>query len=266
MKASLCFGNCLGYLRNMEAGSVDVVVTSPPYNIGKAYGKAYDDSQRREMFKAFCADFILQVRLVLKEEGSFFLNVGSCPSNPMLPYQLATMCEQVFRLQNVFHWIKSISVPAGSGIAGDIRSLGHFKPINSKRYVTDCHEFVFHFTKTGAVQIDRLAIGVPYADKSNVKRWGHTGGRDVRCRGNVWFLPYDTIQKKRAHPAPFPLKLVENCIKLHGVERAKIVCDPFMGCGTSGVAAKKLGCEHFIGMEIEPDYFRAAQQAIEGKK
>jgi len=63
-------------------------------------------------------------------------------------------------------------------------SVGHFKPINSKRFLNDCHEFVFHFTKSGKAPVDRLAVGVPYADKSNISRWFHTEGKDKRCSGN----------------------------------------------------------------------------------
>ena len=91
-----------------------------------------------------------------------------------------------------------------------IVSRGHFKPISSQRFLNDCHEYIFHFTKSGRVEIDRLALGVPYQDKSNIARWSHTSGRDRRCRGNTWFIPYETIQsrqKERPHPATFPVEL-----------------------------------------------------------
>src|SRR5207253_7485933 len=78
----------------------------------------------------------------------------------------------LFVLQNTIHWIKSIAI--------DNRTFGHFKPISSKRFLNDCQEYIFHFTKTGRVEIDRLAVGVPYQDKSNIARWSHTRGRDSR--------------------------------------------------------------------------------------
>ena len=56
------------------------------------------------------------------------------------------------------------------------KSFGHFKPINSPRFLNDCHEYVFHFTKSGRVELNRLALGVPYQDKSNIGRWSHTRG------------------------------------------------------------------------------------------
>ncbi len=134
----------------------------------------------------------------------------------MLPHEIVFQFRDLFVLQNTIHWIKSIAI--------DDRTFGHFKPISSKRFLNDCHEYIFHFTKTGRVEIDRLALGVPYQDKSNIARWSHTRGRDKRCRGNTWFIPYETIQsreKERPHPATFPVQLAEWCIKLHGVSRVE---------------------------------------------
>ena len=94
---------------------------------------------------------------------------------------------------------------ARPGLADDL-AVGHYKPINSERFLNDCHEFVFHFSRTGDTPLDRRAVGVKYQDKSNVTRWQQAGS-GLRCRGNTWFLPYDTIQsrdKERPHPATFP--------------------------------------------------------------
>jgi len=85
--------------------------------------------------------------------------------------------------------------------------------------MNDCHEHVFHFTPHGKTKLERNAIGVPYADKSNIGRWGYTDGEDVKWRGNVWFAPYKTITRRaadRPRPATFPDKLVAKCVKRHG--------------------------------------------------
>ena len=79
------------------------------------------------------------------------------------------------RLQNIIHWVKSIAIErdlagANAGLDRDL-AVGHYKPINSDRFLNDCHEFVFHFTPTGATRLDRLALGVPYQDQSNIARW-----------------------------------------------------------------------------------------------
>ena len=119
--------------------------------------------------------------------------------------------------------------------------------------MNNCHEYVFHFTKTGKVKLDRLAIGVPYKDKSNIKRW-NTGGKDKRCVGNIWFIPYKTIKnfKDRPHPATFPVELVKKCILLHG--KTDVMLDPFLGIGSSALAAKECGVKKFIGFDIDPEY------------
>ncbi len=236
--------------------SVDLVVTSPPYNLGIRYGK-YSDREDRSIYLKWSAAWAQQVRRVLKPDGSFFLNIGAAPSNPMLPHEIVSQLRDFFVLQNTIHWIKSVAI--------DDRTFGHFKPISSKRFLNDCHEYIFHFTKDGRVEIDRLSIGVPYQDKTNIARWSHTGGSDKRCRGNTWFIPYRTIQsreKERPHPATFPVQLAEWCIKLQGVSRARTMLDPFLGIGNSAVAAKDCGVRKFIGFEIDETYLAEAKRRL----
>jgi site-specific DNA-methyltransferase (adenine-specific) len=260
-KFDLRLDDCVAGMARLRAESVDLIVTSPPYNLGIRYGQYSDRGDRRSYLK-WCADWAAQVRRLLKRDGSFFLNVGAAPSNPMLPHEIVFQFRENFVLQNTIHWIKSITVEDRSG---RIQSFGHFKPISSKRFVNDCHEYVFHFTTSGRVEIDRLAIGVPYQDKSNITRWSHTSGRDKRCRGNTWFVPYQTIQsrqKERPHPATFPIRLAEWCIKLHGVSRVKTMLDPFLGIGNSAVAAENCGVKKFIGFDIDEGYLAEAKRRL----
>ena len=103
--------------------------------------------------------------------------------------------------------------------------------------------------------MNRLGLGVPYSDKSNIRRWAHTEGRDLRCRGNNWFIPYKTIvsrSKQRPHPATFPVQLAVNCIKIHGENPDLIMLDPFLGIGHSALAARQCGLKKFFGFDIDP--------------
>lgn len=248
--------DCVETLRTIASASVELVVTSPPYNLGIRYRKFRDRAPRRDYLE-WCREWARELRRVMKPAASFFLNLGASPSNPLLPHQIALCFSEILTLQNTIHWIKSIAI--------EERTVGHFKPINSQRFLNDCHEYVFHFTKTGAVQLDRLALGVPYQDKSNISRWSHTRGRDVRCRGNTWFVPYATIKsrdKQRPHPATFPVELAENCIRLHGVSRVKTMLDPFVGIGNSAVAAQRCGVPKFIGFDIDETYVAEAARRI----
>jgi site-specific DNA-methyltransferase (adenine-specific) len=255
-KFDLRLGDCITGMAKLPREHVDLVVTSPPYNLGIRYGK-FSDRQDRQSYLKWSHKWAAQVQRVLKPGGAFFLNIGAAPSNPMLPHEIVMRLRELFVLQNTIHWIKSVAI--------DERTFGHFKPISSPRFLNDCHEYIFHFTKSGKIDIDRMSLGVPYQDKSNISRWSHTRGRDKRCRGNTWFIPYETIQsraKERPHPATFPVALADNCIKLHGAARVKTMLDPFLGIGNSAVAARKLRVKTFIGFEIDAEYLREAKRRI----
>lgn len=254
-------GECVAGMALLEEGSVDLIVTSPPYNLGIAYSK-YSDRQDRASYLKWFGDWAVAARRVLRQDGSLFLNVGGSPSNPLLPHELVLQLRDTFVLQNTIHWIKAISIEDDDGAAV---SRGHFKPVNSPRYLNHCHEYVFHLTPEGRTPVDRLALGVPYADKSNIARWDHTAGTDLRCRGNTWFVPYETIKsrdKQRPHPATFPIQLAVNCIKLHGLERVGTMLDPFLGIGNSAVAGQRCNVPRFIGFEIDESYLAEAKRRI----
>ena len=245
-------GDCGTVLANLAPASVDVVVTSPPYNIGLRY-RSYDDGGDRRGYLAWIGQVAALLRRVLRDDGSLFLNVAGTNADPWIAFDVANAVREVFTLQNHIVWTKSISV-------GD-ESFGHFKPVNSRRFLNHTHETIFHFTKHGRTPLDRLAVGVPFKDKSNIARWGHE--RDRRCAGDVWFIPYETIQSRKQrnhHPSPFPVALPERCLRLHGKPGA-VVLDPFLGVGSTLVAAQRLGCTG-IGVEIDPLYAQAAAARV----
>lgn len=255
-------GDCVVGMAKLPEKSVDLCVTSPPYNLGIAY-KDYEDNQSRRDYLTWTRKWAGGVHRLLRDDGSLFLNVGAAPSNPMLPHEILFEIKNLFVLQNTIHWIKAITVQTRDG---KVISTGHFKPIRSNRFITDCHEFIFHLTKTGNTRIDRLGVGVPYTDKSNIKRWAHTGGRDKRCRGNTWFIPYQTIHRRgeqRPHPATFPEELPEMCIRLHGRRSDLVMLDPFLGIGNSAIAARKAGIHAFIGFELSRQYIETAKASLE---
>lgn len=265
-----CEIHCMDCLQGMQdrvqPESVDVVVTSPPYNLGTQYSR-YDDTIARAEYVSWLGQWGEIVAQVLSPDGSLFLNIGGKPSDPWGPLEVVSELRRHFVLQNVIHWIKSIAIEeedAGNypQITGNV-SVGHYKPINSPRYLNDCHEYIFHLTLNGDVKLDRLATGVEYQDKSNVARW-NTAGRDRRCRGNTWFVPYRTIRsraRQRPHPATFPVKIPQMCIQLHGVERTRLVLDPFLGLGNSAVASVQLDVD-FLGFDVDPEYCAVARDQV----
>lgn len=264
--ATFYLKDCItGLKENVKDRSADVVVTSPPYNIGTSYG-SYKDELPREKYLTWIEEVGIAVKQSLTDDGSFFLNIGNKLKDPWIAWDVAYVLRKYFVLQNVIHWVKSIAISKAQvgnypNIAGDI-AVGHFKPIMSNRFLNDCHEYIFHFTKYGDVHLDKLAVGVSYQDKTNIERWKAANKEDRRDRGNMWFIPYQTIQsrsKQRPHPATFPVKLPEMCIRLHG--NAKLVVDPFVGIGSTAVAAMRLGIS-FVGFEIDKEYLDATIDRI----
>src|SRR5262245_50994049 len=260
--ARFYLADCLDVFQHLAPESVDVIVTSPPYNIGVQYNR-YRDTLSPAEYLEWTDTWVAAAARVLKPKGSLFLNVGARPSDPWTAMDVAQSARAHLQLQNIIHWVKSIAIEHGlagaaAGLQRDL-AVGHYKPINSDRFLNDCHEFVFHFTPRGETRLDRLALGVPYQDQSNITRW-RAAADGVRCRGNTWFIPYETIQRRdrdRPHPATFPSRLPEQCIRLHGLKRIQVVMDPFTRLGSTAVACARLGVS-FIGADVDETYLREA--------
>lgn len=287
--------DCVSGMLALPEKSVNIVVTSPPYNLGIDYG-TYKDNKPRQEYLQWLSEVFAAVKHCLKDNGHFWLNVGYSNVDPWVGMDVAQVAREHFVLQNNFTWVKSITI-------NDV-TTGHFKPINSNRFSNPTWEHLFHFTKSGAVPCDKLAIGVPYMWDCNLDTTGRLKGRvakkmgfenikdfnktatekqraefeaevnakvakqkpkaNSRCRGNTWFVPYDTIANREkhrgSHPATYPVALVEQCIKFSGVTSGVLV-DPFMGSGTSAVAALGCGLE-YVGFDIDADYKAFAEDRI----
>jgi len=287
--------DCVEGMKNLPAKSIDIIATSPPYNLGIEYG-TYKDNKPRQEYLNWLDSVFAAAKHCLKDDGHFWLNVGYSNIDPWVGMDVAQVARNHFVLQNNFNWVKSITI--------DDVTTGHFKPINSNRFANPTWEHLFHFTKTGSIPCDKLSIGVPYMWDCNIDNSGRIKGRlakkygfanikdfqknatqetkdqlekefsdrlknskpkaDRRCRGNSWFVPYDTIANREkhrgSHPATFPVALIENCIKFSGVTSG-ILVDPFMGSGTSAIAAIRQGL-NYIGFDIDSNYIQFAIDRI----
>lgn len=295
--AKILHGDCQSWMNEQRSGSVRCVVTSPPYNIGVKYTK-YSDKLPRRGYLRWLRSVFESIERVLHPHGHFFLNVGYTNADPWIDMEVAEVAGDQFELQNRITWVKSISI-------GDV-THGHFKPINSPRFATPTNELILHLTHTGKEPVDRNSIGVPYTDKSNLNKSSRARGRivksmgfrnwhdfdarattdqrtalgaklvvvlsrigevsDRRCRGNTWFIPYDTIKDRTEdrgkHPATFPVQLAEMCIRFSGCPRGSLVYDPFVGSGTTMVAALALGMRG-VGTDIDVEYVKYARKRLE---
>ena len=258
---SLYQQDCLeGLKQHVATESIQVAVTSPPYNLNTPY-TVYRDNLKRKQYCVWLVDVLLEMGRTLAPEGSLFLNLGSKPTDPWGPmevlFALRNHEKNPFRLQNTFHWVKAISM------GRDTPVKGHTKPINSNRFVADQHEYVFHLTKTGKTTLYREAfgVGVPYADSSNLTRGTRGRNGNVRDQGNTWFIPYKTINNRaldRPHPATFPVELPLRCLRIAGAKKGDTVLDPFMGLATTAEAALVMET-NFIGFELDGSYYEHAK-------
>ena len=135
----------------------------------------------------------------------------------------------------------------------DGKHKGHFTPINSPDISNYGFEYVFGFIKgkKPAHPLNRLGIGVPYADKGNLKRGTRGKNGDVHCMGDAWwYITYDTVQDsdEKGHRHGFPLELARRAIVRSGIPKKSLVLDFFMGGGTTAEASRLCGM-HVVGCD-----------------
>lgn len=255
---SAIHGDCIEVMDSLPEHFVDVVITSPPYNIGTKYNE-YDDSKSTKDYIDWIRSVFVSIERVLGNEGHFFLNIGGTCVDQWTPIDILCVASDYFVLQNTIIWVKSITIEGNT--------IGHSKPINSERFLNNNWEYVFHFTKTGEVPINRLSIGVPYKDKSNLTRGNRGKNGDTRCGGNVWMIPYETISSKSEkgnHPAVFPKELVRRCLLLSGASPNHLVLDPFIGSGTTLNVCRELDT-NCIGIDIDREYIDYCSRKIDAE-
>lgn len=260
--------DCLAYMRTMATQSVAVVVTSPPYNLRKRYSQ-HSDNMPEAQYLAWQEEVAQEIARLLVPEGHLFLNVGSNSQFPWRSVQVAEVYGRHLTLQQRIAWVKSIaldgsSLPLRLREAMHDRQVGHFPSINSCHFLNPVCEDVWHFTPSGRSPINRTApgIGVPYVFTDQPARFGHH--RERHCRGNAWHIPYKTTQSRADrdfHPAPFPVALVERCLRLADLNAGDLVLDPFAGTGSTLIAAQQLGLSA-VGIEIDATYCAAARRRL----
>ena len=250
--------DCLKVLPTLADQSVNLIITSPPYNIDINYNNYRDN---RNDYVEWLTNIFNECCRVLKNTGHLFINLSSSKDNPFTACKIAEKIN--WQLQNNIIWCKAIEID------GYVR--GYSTPTSSKRYLQNGWEHLFHFTKEGNTEIDLKASGVPYnTEYNNAARNEKRTGKNWRPTTTCWHITYKSKATKeitreitgdKKHPAIFPETLVEKCIKVSGLKHGTLL-DPFMGTGTTGIVAKKMNLD-FIGMDIDKDYFEFAEKRIE---
>lgn len=219
--------------------SVHLMVTSPPYNVGKEY----DQDITLKEYLEFLNQVWREVHRVLVPGGRACVNIANLGRKPYIPlhaYIIQGMVEIGFLMRGEIIWNKAASA-AGSTAWGSWRS-----PANPT--LRDVHEYILVFSKGNFTRKN------PHKRRTTISR-----DKFLEHTKSVWTFPAVSARKV-GHPAPFPVELPHRLIQLFTFEE-EVVLDPFMGSGQTAIAALQ-GNRHYIGYEIAPEYVDLAAKRI----
>ncbi len=244
-------------MSELDDESIDLIITSPPYNRGKLYssdfGEFHNDTMEESEYFSFLTEVWKECYRVAKKHAIFFLNIGDSANDQGKSEKVALSAEKAswIRLQDII-WIKTFL------------GKGHYTPTGGSRRLNNIWEHVYLFVKNKKdYKMDPKAIGIPYADKSNIGRYSDS---DLRDAGNVWLIGYEKTTGatiKKGHEAPFPIGLPYRCIKL--VPNVKTALDPFGGTCSTLAACLKLGVKGYA-YEKYPRIKVIESRILEGKE
>jgi len=236
-------GNCLDMKEKVNEKSVDLVITSPPYNIGKEY----EEKLSNEEYLNFSEKWIKKVNDVLKDDGSFWLNLGFYKASN--GYQYIPWEYQFYPLIKNNTSLKLVQQVIWNYGAG-VNCKRRFSPRKETWlfYVKNLRDYTFN--------LDEVRIPHKYPNqKKNGELKVNPLGKNP---GDVWKIKKVTSGKNRSsdertdHPAQFPEDVIERIMKISSNPDDTIL-DPFLGSGTTMKVARDLG-RNCIGIEIEEVY------------
>ncbi len=234
-------GDCRRLLGGVERGSVAAAITSPPYNIGKPYGK-YKDKLPLPEWEDLISEVSGRVYEALKPNGSFFLNLSPIPYGadreilplPYIGYKI--LKDAGFYIRNIIVWTFNNMQNCVNRLSGRYENI--------LWAVKNLDDYVFNLDE----------IRLPYLTKNDKRLEGGPG----RNPTDVWYFNRVNNMTKKSlgltHPTVYPLEMIERIV-LMSTQPGDLVLDPFMGSGTTAVAALKLG-RKAVGFEIDGEYER----------
>ena len=244
-------GDTLSYLRTLPSESVDLVVSSPPYNIGKEY------ESRKALAHYIQEQSVVlgECHRILKKTGSIFWQVGSYSDDgTLIPLDIRffPVLEDLGMLpRNRIVWARQ------HGLHGRKKFSARYETI---LWFTKSHEFVFN--------LDAIRVPQKYQNKKAHKgerKGEYTCNPDGKNPGDIWLFRNvkHNHEEQTVHPCQFPEDLIARIV-LTSTSEGDVVFDPYMGAGTVAVVAKRLN-RHFLGAELDPRYHSVAMRRLSGE-
>ena len=228
-------------MAELPDNSIHLMVTSPPYNVGKDY----DDDLTLPEYLAFLERVWAEVFRLLVPGGRACVNIANLGRKPYLPLH-AWIAESMLRLGYMMRgeiiWNKAASASRST-------AWGSWKSATNPT-LRDVHEYILVFSK-GAFKRQN-----PLQRENSL-----SNGEFLEFTKSVWTFP-SVPASKVGHPAPFPVELPYRLVQLYTF-KDEVVLDPFMGSGQTALAALKAG-RHYVGYEISPEYVSLANARIQG--
>ena len=218
-------------MQELPDNSIHLAVTSPPYNVGKTY----DEDMTLSEYRSFLNRVMSEVLRVLVPGGRLCINlanIGRKPYIPLATYITQDMISLGLLMRGQIIWDKGSS-------SGSSTAWGSWLSATNPT-LRDIHEYILVFSK-GMFERPKIL-----GRKSTISRDDF-----LDLTKSIWKFPAASA-KRAGHPAPFPIELPRRCIEMYTYENETIL-DPFMGIGTTALAAEKSG-RKFVGYELNPEY------------
>lgn len=226
-------------MEELPGNSIHLMVTSPPYNVGKEYDKNLTLGEYRNFLKKVWSE----VKRVLVPGGRACINIANLGRKPYIPlhaFIIEDMLELGFLMRGEIIWNKASSSGASTAWG---TWLSAKNPV-----LRDIHEYILIFSKGTLTRINNQK------KKSTISR-----EEFLEFTKSVWTFPAESATKI-GHPAPFPVELPYRLIQLYTFED-EIVLDPFIGSGQTAIAAIKTK-RYYIGYDINECYIKLAEKRI----
>lgn len=240
-------GDSLEVLPQIPDGSVDLVFADPPFNVGKAYLDSRSD------YPGWCAKWIAECFRVLKSTGSFYLKT----INRHLQFTYAEMGKRGIFIDHII-WVTS------SPLGGDRRFHLDYQPIlvygKTDRYIFDAEAQMIPKTILVTQKVKKAKPDLSTGFMGRIGNiWDDISYINAGCMACAEAI-LETDSKKKVHPCQMPIALAERAI-LFSTEAGAVVLDPFVGIGSTAIAAFRNGRD-YIGIDVEEEYCRIARERI----